>query len=496
MAQADSINSPQADIGLIGLAVMGENLALNMESKGFTVAVYNRTVAGVEEGVVARFLNGRGKGKNFIGSNTIEDFVKSIAVPRKIMIMVKAGKPVDELIEQLLPWLENGDIIIDGGNSHFPDTIRRTAYVESKGKLYIGTGVSGGEEGALHGPSIMPGGSPKAWPAVKPIFQKIAAHTDDGRPCCDWIGENGAGHFVKMVHNGIEYGDMQMICETYQMMKEGLGMTNEEMHKVFAEWNKAELDSYLVQITRDILAYKDEQGNEVIDLIVDTAGQKGTGKWTVMAALDFGQPLTLIGEAVFARCLSAIKDERVTASKILKGPKAKFDGDKKQLLKDLRHALYASKIVSYAQGYQLMRAAAAEYKWNLNNGGIALMWQGGCIIRSIFLGKIKEAFDNNPNLVNLLLDPFFEKAVAKAQDSWRRVVMTAVELGIPMPAISAALAYYDGYRHARLPANLLQAQRDYFGAHTYERIDKPRGEFFHTNWTGMGGQTASTSYNV
>jgi len=410
--------------------------------------------------------------------------------------MIKAGKPVDDFIELLLPHLDDGDIIIDGGNSHFPDTARRTEYVESKGKLYIGTGVSGGEEGALLGPSIMPGGSPAAWSHVKPIFQKIAAKTADGEPCCEWVGENGAGHFVKMVHNGIEYGDMQMICETYQMMRDGLGMANAQMNEVFAQWNKGELDSYLIEITRDILGFKDEEGNEVIDLILDTAGQKGTGKWTAIEALNQGQPLTLIGEAVFARCLSAFKDERVAASKILKGPGQKFEGDKKGFINDLRAALYASKIVSYAQGYQLMRAAAAEYKWNLNYGGIALMWRGGCIIRSVFLGKIKEAFDRNPNLINLLLDSFFMNAVQKSLQSWRRVVTEAVKSGIPMPAISAALAYYDGYRNARLPANLLQAQRDYFGAHTYERVDKPRGQFFHTNWTGKGGTTTANSYIV
>ncbi|MHB0946465.1 MAG: decarboxylating NADP(+)-dependent phosphogluconate dehydrogenase [Sedimentisphaerales bacterium] len=481
----------KADIGLIGLAVMGENLILNMESKGFTVACFNRTVSKVDD-----FMLGRAKGKNIIGCHSIEEMCANLKTPCRVMLMVKAGKAVDDFIELVLPHLQDGDIIIDGGNSHFPDTIRRTAYVESKGKLYIGTGVSGGEEGALTGPSIMPGGSPKAWKSVKSIFQKISAKTADGQPCCEWVGENGAGHFVKMVHNGIEYGDMQLICETYQMMKEGLGMTNAEMHKVFAEWNKGVLDSYLIEITRDILGYKDEQGNDVIDLILDTAGQKGTGKWTAIAALDNGQPLTLIGEAVFARCLSALKDERVAASKILKGPKPKFTGNKKAFVKDLQAALYASKIVSYAQGYQLMRAAAAEYKWNLNNGGIALMWRGGCIIRSAFLGKIKEAFDNNPNLVNLLLDPFFNAAMDKAQKSWRRVVIGAVEMGIPMPAISAALAYYDGYRHSRLPANLLQAQRDYFGTHTYERVDKKRGEFFHTNWTGKGGSTTANTYIV
>jgi 6-phosphogluconate dehydrogenase len=481
----------KADIGLIGLAVMGENLILNMASKGFTVACYNRTTSKVDD-----FMNGRAKGRKIIGCRSIEELAANLASPRKIVLMVKAGKAVDDFIELLLPHLSPGDILIDGGNSHFPDTTRRTKYVESKGLLYIGTGVSGGEEGALLGPSIMPGGSPKAWPFVKPIFQKIAAKTDQGEPCCDWVGENGAGHFVKMVHNGIEYGDMQMICETYQLMKDGLGLTNREMHKVFAQWNRGVLDSYLVEITRDILGYKAENGEEVIDVILDTAGQKGTGKWTAIAALDAGQPLTLIGEAVFARCLSAIKDERVIASKKIAGPGVTFRGDKKAFLIDLREALYASKIVSYAQGYQLMRAAAAEYGWKLNYGGIALMWRGGCIIRSAFLGKIKEAFTTNPDLVNLLLDPFFRRAVAKAQASWRRVVTTAIKLGIPTPAISSALMYFDGYRSARLPANLLQAQRDYFGAHTYERVDRARGEFFHTNWTGRGGTTSASTYIV
>ena len=481
----------KADIGVVGLAVMGENLILNMESKGFTVACFNRTVSKVDD-----FVNGRAKGKNIVGCRSIEDFVGALAAPRKVMLMVKAGGAVDAFIDQVLPHLDDGDIIIDGGNSHFPDTTRRTEYVESQGKLYIGTGVSGGEEGALLGPSIMPGGSPKAWPAVKPIFQKISAQTDSGEACCDWVGENGAGHFVKMVHNGIEYGDMQMICETYQMMKVGLGLTNEEMHEVFTEWNKGELDSYLIEITRDILGYKDEDGNEALDLILDKAGQKGTGKWTGIAALDLGMPLTLIGEAVFARCLSAMKDERVAASKVLHGPANTFEGCKNQLIDDLRQALYASKIVSYAQGYQLMRAAAAEHRWNLNYGGIALMWRGGCIIRSVFLGKIKDAFDQNPALDNLLLDPFFKDAVESAQEAWRRVIKTAVDLGIAVPTLSAALAFYDGYRCDRLPANLLQAQRDYFGAHTYERIDKPAGEFFHTNWTGRGGNTAASTYVV
>jgi len=481
----------KADIGLIGLAVMGENLVLNMESHGFTVAVYNRTVEKVDN-----FINGRGKGKNIIGTHSIEELVANLKKPRKIMLMVKAGKPVDDFIELLIPHLEQGDIIIDGGNSHFPDTIRRTKYLEEKGLLFIGTGVSGGEEGALRGPSIMPGGSPKAWEHVKPIFQAIAAKVEDGSPCCDWVGENGAGHFVKMVHNGIEYGDMQLICETYQIMKDLLGLSYEEMHNIFKEWNEGELQSYLIEITRDILAYKDEDGQPLVEKILDAAGQKGTGKWTVIASLDSGIPLTLIGEAVYARALSALKEERVEASKVISGPKPKFDGDKKQFIDDLRKALYASKIISYAQGFMLMREAAKEYGWNLNYGGIALMWRGGCIIRSIFLGKIKEAFDKNPNLSNLILDPFFKEKVESSQESWRRVVTTAISNGIWIPALSTALNFFDGYRNGRLPANLLQAQRDYFGAHTYERVDRPRGEFFHTNWTGRGGTTSSTTYNV
>ncbi|MFH1851257.1 MAG: decarboxylating NADP(+)-dependent phosphogluconate dehydrogenase [Candidatus Neomarinimicrobiota bacterium] len=479
------------NIGLIGLAVMGENLVLNMASKGFSVAVYNRTTKKVDD-----FINGRASGKNIVGCHSIEELAANLERPRKVMLLVKAGRPVDDFIKLIIPHLEAGDIIIDGGNSHFPDTIRRTQYVESKGLLYIGTGVSGGEEGALTGPSIMPGGSPAAWPQVKPIFRTIAAKTTAGEPCCDWVGENGAGHFVKMVHNGIEYGDMQMICETYQLMKYGLGMSNAEMEAVFSKWNEGKLDSYLIEITSDILGYRDADGKPTIDLILDTAGQKGTGKWTAVAALDEGMPLTLIGEAVFARCLSAIKEERVKASRVLTGPAVKFTGEKAALIADLEEALYASKIVSYAQGYQLMRAAAGSYGWNLNYGGIALMWRGGCIIRSVFLGRIKEAFDANPELDNLLLDPFFRDAVTTAQAAWRRVVVKAVELGIPLPAISSALAYYDGYRSGRLPANLLQAQRDYFGAHSYERIDKPRGEFFHTNWTGRGGATSASTYVV
>ncbi|HLA68996.1 MAG TPA: decarboxylating NADP(+)-dependent phosphogluconate dehydrogenase [Bacteroidota bacterium] len=479
----------QADIGLVGLAVMGENLVLNMESKGFTVAVYNRTLEKVN-----RFAEGRGKGKNIIPAHSVAEFAASLKKPRKVMLMVKAGKPVDEFIELLVPHLEAGDILIDGGNSHFPDTIRRTKYVESKGLLYIGTGVSGGEEGALKGPSVMPGGSPAAWPHVKPIFQSIAAKVSDGTPCCDWVGENGAGHFVKMVHNGIEYGDMQLICEAYQIMKNLLGMNAAEMHEVFKRWNTGMLDSYLVEITRDILAFKEGDGTPLVEKILDTAGQKGTGKWTSVTSLDLGIPLTLISEAVFARCLSALKEERVEASKVLKGPSLKFSGDRKMFLADLEQALYASKIVSYAQGFSLMRAAASEFKWNLNYGGVALMWRGGCIIRSVFLGKIKEAFGHNHGLANLLLDPFFKEKIESSQDAWRRVIAAAVSNGIWIPAFSTALNYYDGYRTARLPANLLQAQRDYFGAHQYERVDKPRGEFFHTNWTGHGGQTASTAY--
>jgi len=480
----------KGDIGLVGLAVMGENLVLNIESRGYTVAVYNRTTEKVD-----KFVQGRGAGKKFIGTHTIKELAASLKRPRKIMLMVKAGKAVDEFIEQLIPFLEPGDIIIDGGNSHFPDSIRRTKYLESKGFLFIGTGVSGGEEGALKGPSIMPGGSAAAWTAVKPIFQAISAKVDDGTPCCDWVGNDGAGHFVKMVHNGIEYGDMQLICECYQVMKEGLGMSNKEMHEEFAKWNEGELSSYLIEITRDILGYKNEEKKYTVDLILDTAGQKGTGKWTSVSALDLGIPMTMVSEAVFARCLSAVKDERVIASKILKGPgKKKAIAGKKAFVEDIRKAMYASKLTSYAQGYMLMREAAKEYKWDLNYGGIALLWRGGCIIRSTFLGKIKEAYDKNPELINLLLDSYFQKVMKNYQDSWRKVVATATMMGIPVPSMSSSLAFYDGYRHKNLPANLLQAQRDYFGAHTYERVDKPRGEFFHTNWTGRGGDTASSTY--
>ncbi|WP_435018927.1 decarboxylating NADP(+)-dependent phosphogluconate dehydrogenase [Tundrisphaera sp. TA3] len=482
-----------ADIGLIGLAVMGENLVLNMESHGYTVAVFNRTTSKVDD-----FVNGRGKGKKLVGCHTVEELVSSLKSPRKIMIMVKAGAPVDAVIDELTPLLDPGDILIDGGNTHYPDTTRRTKALKEKGLLFVGTGVSGGEEGALKGPSIMPGGNPEAWPAVKPIFQAIAAKVADGTPCCDWVGDEGAGHYVKMVHNGIEYGDIQLICEAYHLMKSVLGLEAPELHEVFARWNTGALDSYLIEITRDIFGYKDEEtGQPMVDLILDTAGQKGTGKWTVTSALDLGVSLTLIAEAVFARCLSALKDERVAAEKVLSGPVASsYQGDKKALIDDIEMALYASKIISYAQGYALMDGMAKDSGWKINNGAVALMWRGGCIIRSAFLGKIKEAFDRDGALKNLLLDPYFTGEINRAQAGWRRVIAAAATQGIPVPAMSSALAYFDGYRTGRLPANLLQAQRDFFGAHTYERTDKPRGEFFHTNWTGRGGTTASTTYNV
>ncbi len=481
-----------ADIGLIGLAVMGENLVLNMESHGFTVAVYNRTTSKVDD-----FVAGRAKGKKIIGCQTPEELIANLKRPRKVMIMVKAGPAVDAVIDQLTPMLEPGDILIDGGNTFHPDTTRRTRALKEKGLQFIGTGVSGGEEGALKGPSIMPGGDPAAWPHVKPIFQAIAAKVEDGTPCCDWVGPEGAGHYVKMVHNGIEYGDMQLICEAYQLLKSLLGLDADAFREVFSKWNTGALDSYLIEITRDIFGYRDpESGIPMVDLILDTAGQKGTGKWTVISSAELGVPLTLIGEAVYARCLSAQKEERVEASKLLRGPESSYQGDRQQLIDDVEMALYASKIISYAQGFVLLRAMAAESGWEINNGGVALMWRGGCIIRSVFLGKIKEAFDRDPNLKNLMLDPFFLNELHRAQAGWRRVVATAVSHGVPIPAMSSALAYFDGYRSDRLPANLLQAQRDYFGAHTYERIDRPRGEFFHTNWTGRGGTTASTSYNV
>jgi len=480
----------QADIGLVGLAVMGENLILNMESKGFTVACFNRTVSKVD-----KFIEGRANGKNIIGCHSLEELSANLKRPRKVMLMVKAGDPVDKFIEMTIPHLEEGDIIIDGGNSHFPDTIRRFEHCKEKGILYIGTGVSGGEEGALLGPSIMPGGSPEAWEHVGPIFQAISAKVEDGTPCCDWVGRDGAGHYVKMVHNGIEYGDMQMICEAYFLMKNLLGMSTDEMHQVFTEWNDGDLDSYLIEITRDILGYKDEEtGESVVEYILDTAGQKGTGKWTSQSALDLGAPSPTIAEAVFARCLSAVKEERVAASKMLTGPTVNFDGDKAEFVEAIRKALYASKVCSYAQGYQLLKLAAAEHDWDLKYGEIALMWRGGCIIRARFLGNIKEAFDTDPKLQNLLLAPFFKGVIDDCQPAWRKVIGTAVANGIPVPAFSSALASYDGYRNERLPANLLQAQRDYFGAHTYERTDKERGEFFHTNWTGKGGDTAASQY--
>jgi 6-phosphogluconate dehydrogenase len=482
----------KADIGVVGLAVMGENLILNMESRGFTVACYNRTVSKVD-----RFMAGRAKGKNIIGCHSVEEFCDRLATPRKAMLMVKAGQPVDDFIELLLPHLSEGDIIIDGGNSFFGDTIRRTRYLEEKGLRFIGTGVSGGEEGALHGPSIMPGGSPSAWPHVKPIFQSIAAKVADGTPCCDWVGSDGAGHYVKMVHNGIEYGDMQMIAEAYFLMVHLLGMAPAQMHEVFREWNESELNSYLIEITRDILAYVDEEtGKPMVDVILDTAGQKGTGKWTSQSALDMGTPAPTVAEAVFARFMSAIKDERVAASTTLGGPTPAFDGQKEAFIEDVRQALYASKICSYAQGFQLLKMAAEEFSWDLDYGGIALLWREGCIIRAQFLERIVEAYDREPGLANLLLAPYFKDAIDDSQTAWRRVVATAVENGIPVPAFGSALAYYDGYRNERLPANILQAQRDYFGAHTYERVDKPRGEFFHTNWTGAGGTTASTTYTA
>ena len=480
----------KADIGLVGLAVMGENLVMNMESKGFTVAVYNRTTQKVKN-----FVEGRAKGKNIIGTYSVEELAGALEKPRKVMLMVKAGQPVDDFIEQLLPHLEKGDIIIDGGNSNYPDTDRRVKYVESKGLLYIGTGVSGGEEGALKGPSIMPGGSSAAWPYVKPIFQAIAAKVD-GQPCCDWVGEEGAGHFVKMVHNGIEYGDMQLIAEAYLLMRDVLGMEPNEMARVFADWNQGELDSYLIEITADILATQDSDGSPLIDKILDTAGQKGTGKWTAINALDEGVPLTLIAEAVFARALSSNKEQRVKASGLLPGSASAFSGDKETFLKQIQQALYASKIISYTQGYLLMQAAAQTHGWHLNYGGIALMWRGGCIIRSAFLGKIMEAYTANPELENLLFDPYFGQAVADSLPAWRATVSTAVLSGIALPAMTSALAYYDGLRTQNSGANMIQAQRDYFGAHTYERVDQPRGQFFHTNWTGKGGDTAAGNYNV
>jgi 6-phosphogluconate dehydrogenase len=480
------------DIGLIGLAVMGQNLVLNMNDHGFKVAVFNRTVSKVDD-----FINNEAKGTQVVGAHSLEEMCGMLKLPRRVMIMVKAGDVVDHTIEQVLPYLEKGDIIIDGGNSLFTDSNRRTKDLAAKGILFVGTGVSGGEEGARFGPSIMPGGNPAAWPHVKNIFQSIAAKVEDGTPCCDWVGEDGAGHYVKMVHNGIEYGDIQLICEAYQLLKDALGLSADELAEIFTEWNKGELDSYLIEISAIIFAKKDEDGTPLLDKILDTAGQKGTGKWTAISALDLGMPLTLIGESVFARCLSALKDERVQASKELQGPlKTLTVSEKKEFIEDVRRALYCSKMVSYAQGYMLLRAAEKDQGWHLNMGGIALMWRGGCIIRSAFLGNIKAAYDKNPDLANLLLDDFFSGALIKYQASWRKAIIHAIEIGVPTPAFSTALAFYDGYRTARLPANLLQAQRDFFGAHTYERVDKPRGEFFHTNWTGRGGRVSSTTYNA
>lgn len=480
-----------ADIGVIGLAVMGQNLILNMNDHGFKVVAYNRTVAKVEE-----FLEGPAKGTNITGAYSLEELVEKLEKPRKVMLMVRAGDVVDTFINHLLPLLEEGDIIIDGGNTNYSDTNRRVSALRDKGIFFIGTGVSGGETGARFGPSIMPGGAPEAWPAVKPIFQAIAAKTESDEPCCDWVGKDGAGHFVKMVHNGIEYGDMQLICEVYQFMKDGLQMNSDDMQQVFAQWNKTELDSYLIEITADILAYKDEDGEPLVDKILDTAGQKGTGKWTGINALDLGIPLTLISEAVFARCLSALKDQRVAAEQLFTKKNTQVEGDKQQWLDDLRQALLASKIISYAQGFMLMREASIDNGWELNYGNVASMWRGGCIIRSAFLNNIRDAFENNPELAFFGVDPYFKDILENCQTAWRKVAAKSLEVGIPMPCVTSALTFLDGYTTAHLPANLLQAQRDYFGAHTYQRIDCKGGEFFHTNWTGTGGDTASTTYDV
>ena len=507
-----------ADIGVIGLAVMGENLVLNMASRGYTVAVHNRTTSKVDA-----FLAGRAAGKSIIGAWSPDELVAKLAKPRRVMLMVQAGGAVDRVIETLAPLLEPGDVLIDGGNSNYQDTTRRTRALRDSGILYVGTGVSGGEEGALLGPSIMPGGNADAWPVLEPIFKAIAAKVDGGTPCCAWIGPDGAGHYVKMVHNGIEYGDMQMIAEAYSLLGNIGGIEPAAMSGIFAGWNEGELSSYLTEITAEILArVDDETGRPLVDLILDAAGQKGTGKWTGIDSLMLGAPVTAITEAVFARALSALKDERVAASRVLPGPATRargsggsgvhpsaapghtagsvdaggFDVDAVRFAEDVRQALYASKICSYAQGFQLLSMASAEYGWRLDFGAIALMWRGGCIIRAAFLDHIKSAYDETPDLANLLLASYFRDAIAGAQHAWRRVVATAVMRGVPVPAFSSALAWYDGYRSARLPANLIQAQRDYFGAHTYERIDRPRGELFHTDWTGRGGDTVSTSYNA
>lgn len=490
LKDSEVVLTGNGDIGLIGLAVMGQNLVLNMNDHGYKVAVFNRTTSKVDA-----FLEGPAKGTKVIGTHSLKEFVGALKRPRKIMMMIRAGTSVDEMIDEITPLLEKGDIIIDGGNSHFPDSERRFKALKEKGILFLGVGISGGEEGARHGPSIMPGGNPKAWPAIKPIFQAIAAKSEEGEPCCDWVGEGGAGHYVKMVHNGIEYGDMQIICEAYHLLSSKLGLGANELAKTFAEWNKGELNSYLIEITSQIFAFK-EDGIPLVEKILDVAGQKGTGKWTGISALDMGMPVTLIGEAVFARCLSALKDQRVEMSKYFKGPEKEFKGDKKEMVETIRLALYASKIISYVQGFMLLRAASNEFKWNLQFGSIALMWRGGCIIRSRFLKEIKKAFDKNKDLESLLLDDFFKKEILKAEKGWRRVVSHAAEFGIPAPCFSTALSFFDGYRSSRLPANLLQAQRDFFGAHTYERIDQPRAQFFHTNWTGTGGTTSSSTYNA
>lgn len=480
----------EAEIGLIGLAVMGQNLVLNMNDHGYTVAVYNRTVSKIDD-----FLAGPAQGTQVIGAHTLEDFVAKLKRPRRIMLMVKAGDPVDEFIDLCLPLLEPGDILIDGGNSLYTDTNRRCEELKEKGILFVGAGISGGEEGARHGPSIMPGGNPEAWPHVKDIFQSISAKVD-GEPCCDWVGPQGAGHYVKMVHNGIEYGDMQLICEAYSLLTKAVGLNARELHQTFNEWNEGDLNSYLIEITGKIFDVQESDGTPLLDKILDVAGQKGTGKWTVINALDLGMPLTLIGEAVFARCLSAMKEERVAASAVLKGPDVKFEGDREAFIHAIREALYASKIISYAQGFMLMEQAGKEYGWKLNYGGVALMWRGGCIIRSQFLGKIKEAFTQNSNLKSLLLDQYFVEQLQERQAGWRKAVAKAIELGIPAPCFNTALTFFDGYRSDHLPANLLQAQRDFFGAHTYERVDQPRGQYFHTNWTGTGGKVSSSSYNA
>lgn len=476
----------EADIGLIGLAVMGQNLVLNMNDKKFRVAVFNRTTSKVDD-----FLSGPAKGTQVMGSHSLKEFFSKLKKPRKVMMMVKAGSPVDDLIEESLPYLEAGDVVIDGGNSHYPDTERRMKELQKRGILFIGAGISGGEEGARHGPSIMPGGAIEAWPLIKPIFQAIAAKADDGSPCCDWVGEGGAGHYVKMVHNGIEYGDMQLICEAYHLLRDVSGLSPKEMQQVFVDWNQGELASYLIEITAQILGYHDKDGTLLLDKILDVAGQKGTGKWTGISALEMGIPVTLIGEAVFARCLSALKEERVAAA-------LKFSSRHQASLNpsQIGSALYAAKIISYTQGFMLMRAAAKEMKWHLNYGAIALMWRGGCIIRSAFLNKIKRAYDQNPELPSLLFDPFFQQEITRSQEAWRRAVAEGIQSAIPIPCLSTALTFFDGYRTAKLPANLLQAQRDFFGAHTYERVDAPRGQFFHTDWTGTGGGVSSSSYNA